>query len=205
MTPSDSVTAWIRRACSADPAARDDAVARIWDRYSRDMLAAARALLGPQVRAREDEHDIAQNAYLSFCRRLDRPPAADRNELRDWLIAVAVNKARKAVTRHSRGKRDVRRQTGGGGDAAAPGPVAFAAGGGPTPAEAAGFADEFQRLLGRLPPDLRQIALWKFEDRTNDEIAAELGCVTRTVERKVGLIRDYLGPHVADLTAGPPR
>jgi RNA polymerase sigma factor (sigma-70 family) len=60
----------------------------------------------------------------------------------------------------------------------------------PTPEEAAATADECRRLLELLDdPELRQIALWKVEGFTNEEIAARLDCVPRTVERKVGRIR----------------
>jgi DNA-directed RNA polymerase specialized sigma24 family protein len=60
----------------------------------------------------------------------------------------------------------------------------------PSPEDAAQIADECRRLLGLLgDPELRQIALWKVEGYTNEEIAANLDCVTRTVERKVSRIR----------------
>ena len=61
---------------------------------------------------------------------------------------------------------------------------------GPTPEEAAELADECRRLLDSLPePELRQIALWKVEGYTHEEIAARLDCVPRTIERKVSRIR----------------
>jgi len=60
----------------------------------------------------------------------------------------------------------------------------------PTPEEAAELADECRRLLDSLQePELRQIALWKVEGYTHEEIAARLGCVRRTIERKVHRIR----------------
>jgi RNA polymerase sigma factor (sigma-70 family) len=60
----------------------------------------------------------------------------------------------------------------------------------PTPEEAAEVADECRRLLNTLQePELRQIALWKVEGYTHDEIAARLDCVPRTIERKVKRIR----------------
>jgi RNA polymerase sigma factor (sigma-70 family) len=60
----------------------------------------------------------------------------------------------------------------------------------PTPEEAAEVADECRRLLDSLQePELRQIALWKVEGYTNEEIAARLDCVPRTIERKVSRIR----------------
>jgi DNA-directed RNA polymerase specialized sigma24 family protein len=37
---------------------------------------------------------------------------------------------------------------------------------------------------------LRSIAVWKMEGYTNAEIAARLGCVEVTVERRLRLIRD---------------
>jgi RNA polymerase sigma factor (sigma-70 family) len=60
----------------------------------------------------------------------------------------------------------------------------------PTPEEAAEVADECRRLLDSLPePELRQIALWKVEGYTNEEIATRMDCVPRTIERKVSRIR----------------
>jgi DNA-directed RNA polymerase specialized sigma24 family protein len=45
-------------------------------------------------------------------------------------------------------------------------------------------------LLERLEdPQLRSIALWKMEGYSTDEIADKLGCVPRTVERRLALIR----------------
>jgi RNA polymerase sigma factor (sigma-70 family) len=60
----------------------------------------------------------------------------------------------------------------------------------PTPEEAAAMADECRRLLELLDePELRQVALWKVEGYTNEEIAARLDCVPRTIERKLRRIR----------------
>ena len=38
-------------------------------------------------------------------------------------------------------------------------------------------------------PTLQSVATWKLEGYTDDEIAARLGCVTRTVERELARIR----------------
>jgi RNA polymerase sigma factor (sigma-70 family) len=60
----------------------------------------------------------------------------------------------------------------------------------PRPEEAAEMADECRRLLNLLDePELRLIALLKVEGYTNEEIAARLDCVPRTIERKVRRIR----------------
>jgi DNA-directed RNA polymerase specialized sigma24 family protein len=70
----------------------------------------------------------------------------------------------------------------------------------PTPEEAAATADECRRLLDLLKePELRQIALWKVEGYTSEEIAARLDCVPRTIERKLRRIRMLWKNELKDL------
>src|SRR5262249_30524229 len=70
------------------------------------------------------------------------------------------------------------------------GALAQVVGNEPTPAFAAQVAEECTRLLDRLgDAELRKVTLWKMEGYTNDEIAERLGCVERTVERKLRVIR----------------
>ena len=76
----------------------------------------------------------------------------------------------------------------------------------PTPEEAAELADECRRLLDSLQePELRQIALWKVEGYTHEEIAARLDCVPRTIERKVSRIACRRHPTRAPAGGHPSR
>ena len=60
----------------------------------------------------------------------------------------------------------------------------------PSPEFAAMIAEEYHRLLEALGDDsLRQVALWKMDGYTIDEIAGRLGCARRTVARRLVLIR----------------
>jgi DNA-directed RNA polymerase specialized sigma24 family protein len=60
----------------------------------------------------------------------------------------------------------------------------------PSPELAAQMTEECQRLLAKLGDEtLRAVALWKMEGYTNVEIAAKLGCVEQTVERKLRAVR----------------
>jgi RNA polymerase sigma factor (sigma-70 family) len=71
----------------------------------------------------------------------------------------------------------------------------------PTPLEAAEMADECRRLLECLPePELRLIALLKVEGYTNEEIASQLDCVPRTIERKMSRIRLLWKHELKELT-----
>ena len=50
--------------------------------------------------------------------------------------------------------------------------------------------EEFQALLARLPTDrLRQIAIWKMEGYTNEEIAEKAGISPRMVAYDLTVIR----------------
>jgi DNA-directed RNA polymerase specialized sigma24 family protein len=60
----------------------------------------------------------------------------------------------------------------------------------PTPEFAARVAEECRRLLDRLGDDeLRAVATAKLEGYSNEEIAGQRGCVVRTVERRLRIIR----------------
>jgi DNA invertase Pin-like site-specific DNA recombinase len=65
----------------------------------------------------------------------------------------------------------------------------------PGPATLNIWADEYQRLLDRLNDEtLKRIAVLKMQGSTIDEIADELGCARRTVNRKLDLIWKILLP-----------
>jgi DNA-directed RNA polymerase specialized sigma24 family protein len=60
----------------------------------------------------------------------------------------------------------------------------------PTPQFAAQVAEEYRRMLDALGDDnLRAVAVAKMEGHTNAELAARMGVVERTIERRLGLIR----------------
>jgi len=60
----------------------------------------------------------------------------------------------------------------------------------PTPDDAARFADTFDNLMNKLnDANLKTIAIRNLEGHTVQEISAELGTATRTIDRKLKLIR----------------
>jgi hypothetical protein len=62
---------------------------------------------------------------------------------------------------------------------------------------ALGMGEECDRLLGILPEDLRFIAEQRLQSFSCQEIADELGCAKRTVERRVEDIRNLWKQHGA--------
>ena len=47
--------------------------------------------------------------------------------------------------------------------------------------------------------DLWQVAIWTMEGYTNEQIAAKLGCVPRTVDRKLRSIKQIWEPERGDV------
>jgi DNA-directed RNA polymerase specialized sigma24 family protein len=169
-----------------------DAAQRLWETYFQRLVGLARTRLAGAPSPVADAEDVALSAFDSFFRRAERgafPVLEDRDDLWQLLFVLTVRKAIDLVRYHGRRSRgsgrvvsltdleDLGAET--------------VLGAEPSPELAAEMADECRRLLDLLPDaTLRTVALWKMEGFTNGEIAARLGCVEKTVERKLRTIRD---------------
>jgi DNA-directed RNA polymerase specialized sigma24 family protein len=190
--PSEgSVSQWLGRLRAGEQAAAQP----LWERYFRRLVALARARLKGGPRRVADEEDVALSAFHSFCRAAERgrfPQLSDRDDLWHLLVVLTARKACDLLRREGRHKR-------GGGRTPDPGParpgepdpLEQALGREPTPEFAAQVAEECRRLLALLGDrELEEVALAKMEGYTTEEIARRQGRTTRTVERKLRLIRD---------------
>ena len=174
------------------------AVQPLWERYFDRLVRLARARLRATSRAPADEEDAALSAFNSFCNAATRgvfPRLEDRDDLWQVLVLLTSRKAMAQIRHLERRKR-------GGGlvlneselpDAEPSGAVGFlerVVGQDPTPEFAVLVAEQYQRLLDVLGDEmLRQVAVWRMEGYTNDEVAGRLGCARRTVARQLALIR----------------
>lgn len=179
--PDGSVTVWLELLKSGDAAAAKP----LWDAYFARLVSLARGRLRTAPRALADEEDVALAAFDSFCRGAEMgrfPCLDDRDDLWQVLFVLTTRKAVGLIRHQTRDKR--------GGGRVAPHDAGMVPAAGPTPEEAAEVADECARLLARLGPGLRDVAVWKMEGYTNAEIAGKLGRSVPTVERKLATIRD---------------
>ena len=195
MATHGSVTRLVHDLRSDDPALRNTAAQLIWTRYFPDLLELARKNLNRRIRPRVDEEDVLQSMYKSFCLRQQRGEydLAGRDAIWDLLVTITLNKVRNVARDQGRKKRDPAREQ------AIPGDDEMESqrwaleqmeAAGPSPAEAAVLNEALEHRLEALAdPELRQVALWRLESYTDREIADKLGCVERTVERKVKLIK----------------
>jgi len=168
-----------------------DAAQDLWQRYIHRLVALARARLRGIPRRAVDEEDVALSVFDSFFRRSERGQFArreDRDDLWKLLVVLTVRKSANLA------KRETRAKHGGGGILTLSDLEGLGAdeilGAEPTPELVAQVGEECRRLLDGLGDDtLRRVAQRKLEGYTNAEIAAELGCVESTVERKLQRIR----------------
>ena len=189
-----SVTHWLRLLQAGD----HSAARPLWERYFQLLVARARASLrGAPCRA-ADEEDVALGAFDSFCRDAEKgrfPNLDDRHDLWRLLVLLTAGKVARLVRgefRQKRGGGRVRSEADlvGAGAAKGASMLEQVVGQEPTPEFAAHLAEECQQLLDKLGSDeLRSIAVWKMEGYTVDEVAGKLGRSSRTVARKLQLIR----------------
>ncbi|MGO9466427.1 MAG: sigma-70 family RNA polymerase sigma factor [Isosphaeraceae bacterium] len=196
MDTPGSVTRLIELLRSDDSVVRDEAARRVWERYVPALLNLARHHLDHRLLHREDEEDVLQSMYASFCLRQQRGSFElfGRDDLWKLLVTVTLRKARNTARRHRQQARDYRREC-----AQPASPDSDANGwvleeldaSEPTPDDAAALNEALENRLRALgDPVLRQIALRKLEGYTNKEIARELDdCTERTIERKLERIR----------------
>lgn len=195
-----SVTHWIDEL----KAGNREAAQPLWERYFRRLVPLARRHLKGSSRRVADEEDVLISAFDSFFDGIQQrrfPDLYDRNDLWRLLVVITARKAINQTKRYRRLKRGGGKVRGG---------SAFAAGGSdsdlanvigeePTPEFAALVADELRTMLDLLEDELlRDIAVWKMEGYANAEIAALADVSSRTVARKLGLIRKKLERYAQD-------
>jgi RNA polymerase sigma factor (sigma-70 family) len=202
----NSITQWLDRVQQGPD---DSAAGKLWERYCTRLAAVAKKRLkslGAHCRA-EDEADAVQEAFAAFFRRVEKgayPDCHDRNDLWCLLVKIADSKARQLA----RGER--RRKRGGGkvrgdsvlmGSDSMPGgfdrlagragelPLAEPMVDEPDDAFVDQLLDTFVLCYGALDEMERKILRGQLQGYTAAEIAEQVGCVTRTVERKLKVIR----------------
>ncbi len=189
--PEGSVTGWVRLTKQGD----DEAAHKLWDRYFQQVVQlAGRRIFGSP--AAFDAEDVALSTFDGVIRAMREERLetfADRCELWRILRVNAVRRAADRVRTEGAAKR-------GGGRATSEGQrrskrIEIDLDDLPSrmdePQFTAIMSEECLRLLTSLgEEELQQVAKWRLEGLTNDQIAAELGYSRRTVQRMVQNIRD---------------
>jgi DNA-directed RNA polymerase specialized sigma24 family protein len=178
-----SVTYFLGRLQAGETSA---AAQGLWDRYFTRLAVLARSRLAGTPQRDADEEDVALSALNSLFAGLKAgrfPNVTDRTTLWPLLVTLTSRKAINQVRRQRAAKRNPATET-------PHGRIDSVFDTEPTPQFALELAEETNRLLRLLPNEtFVTIARSKLEGVTNDEIAERLGVSTRTIIRKLNLIR----------------
>jgi len=151
--------------------------------------------LGTAPRGLADEEDVVLSAFDSFLRAVDRERFSeleDRSDLWQILVMITERKAISARRKAPDAKRGGGKVVGETTDSDSHDGIDLGqlVGLEPTPEFSLQVTEEFERLMALLADDeLREIAVARLEGFTNEDIAQRLNVTSRTVERRLNLIR----------------
>ena len=183
---SQSVTGWIDLLAAGNAQAAE----QLWRHISVRLEEFARQKLDVQTRRRYDEHDAANSAFHSLCSGLGdgRLEAVNRDAFWGLLAVITSRKIaaqRRSANRQKRGGGAERGESGFG-DAG----INAVKDNQLAPDVLAEVSESCDQLLHAIPDEtMKTIVLLKFQGATNGEIADQIKCTRRTVERKLERIR----------------
>lgn len=156
------------------------------EQYGSALERLADRHLAPGLRRRIGPEDVVQSACRTFLRRAraGQFQLEDSEALWQLLCAITLAKVREQVRFHRRQRRGIGQEQPLVGEADSQAgfqPVDS----GPSPAEAAEFADQYEQVLAGLDDEERQVLELKLQEHTNDQVAGRLGLSERTVRRLV--------------------
>jgi len=190
------VTAWLNQLAAGD----SDAARQLFEHFCTRLQSIAKQRLSPRIRRCYNEEDAALSAFQSLFSGVNKKrfEFRDRNSFWGLLLAISERKITNRIRYEFRDKRDVRRlmqdsvfiQSQQLQQRDLPAHPRSPYSREPTPEFAAEVADTCEQLLAVLPDDVsRQVAILRLENHTDEEIATELNCTRRTVQRKLMVIR----------------
>lgn len=195
MSESEDISLWINQLAERPETSMD----AIWQKYYEKLVRYARRKLRDMPRRQLDEEDVATDALHSLFRGVQGgrfPDLNDRDDLWKLLLTITARKAAKAIRNNlaqKRGGGDVRGESVfiNANDASQDLGIENIPAGDNSPELGDEVVKQCEDLLSKLDePVLSQIAVFKLEGFTNEEIAEKLDCAVRTVERKLSRIRD---------------
>src|SRR5262245_24738847 len=169
-----------------------DPARAVFDRFTRRLIAVARAHLGEQLRHKVDPEDVVQSAFKSFFLRYSdeelvwEPP----DSLWGLLTVITLRKCADRVRYFRAECRDISREKVASPETAEP--WRDAAGREPTPEQAVALAETVEALLRDLDEHERPIVELSLQGYSTQEISAQLGRAERSVRRLRERVRKQL-------------
>jgi hypothetical protein len=185
---------------------RDEAARYIWEEYSERLAAIARKRLSGWIATRENEEDVLQNMFKSFCRLQQEASQGlrDRDELWGQLVLITVRKVANVANRHTAACRDVRREVRSPAESQQDGrwptwTLDDVRDSTPSPDVVIALEEELKSLLSALSSEQKKVAILRMDGYTNEEIAKKVGRSVSAVELKFKIIRERLKSRLSSL------
>ncbi len=182
--------AWMNQLRQGD----EDAARQVWDSFFQRLIEVATRRLKYVRSSDYDEEDIVLSALKSFylgVRNGRFPKLEDHDDLWRLLFVITSRKIADRFAFQRRAKRDTKREAVNDWGSATDSGQAWFISDEPDPALVVECEEQLARLLESLEhEDLKQVAVWKMEGHTNEEIAALMSRSLATVERKLRTIRE---------------
>lgn len=194
----DPITEWIHPLEQSD----DSAARGLWNHYCCRLTAMAQQKLHPDTRRVYDGEDAAISAFGSLCRRVSEgrfPELKDRDDRWRVLMVITCRKVCLGHRHDRQEKRDIHLVRGNSifvepREGSRAGKRHALVSRGPTPEFAAEVAATCEALYSQLKDEtLRSVAALKLQGYSNPQIARQLDCSPRTVERKLERSRRQWG------------
>lgn len=183
----------------------DQAAQELFDRFLQRLIGLARKRLPKAVGRRMDPDDIVQSALRSFFvhARQGDYGLQSSGELWRLLAAITVNKVRYHVRKSTAQKRSVNSETSvSTGSMLGVDPAALADS--PSVEQRVTFEDQLREVMSGRTPRQRRIILLLLKGQFDKEIASEMGCTLRTVQRTKATFRQQLEKKLAESTPSNP-
>jgi RNA polymerase sigma factor (sigma-70 family) len=163
-----------------------EAVEQFVAKYGRSLQKVADNNIATQMGRRFGGEDVVQSVCRTFLRRVEigQFELDDSESLWRLLCAITLTKVREKSRYHLRKKRSIGQEASAPADPDARGvaPVDMPSAE-PGPGMQVEFADTFEHLISQLDTEERVVVDMKLQQKTNAEIADELGASERTVRR----------------------
>lgn len=168
-----------------------EAAEQIWERFFHRVCGLARKKLGDARKRVADEEDIAQSAMHALYDGIQKDrfrKLENRDDLWQLLVMLTSRKAALVWRKQTRRKESGESVFAGGDDTVAGG-IARVVDQTPNDAYVDQLCDACDDLVSKLDPKLQQVAAYKLQGYTNEEIGDLMERSVKSVERYLKMIR----------------
>lgn len=184
--PAGSITQFYRQLIDGDRSATDG----LWQRFFPRLTALARTTVGRLPQQVTDVDDAVQSAFIAFWQQAERGDFAanlNRDNLWNLLATMTVRKAQKQARRERSQKRGAGKILG---EQAVSGIEDDGAFDQLAPALPASDYDLVcEEFLSQLDDELRSIVVLRLLGHSTEDIARQLQCTQRKIQRKLQLVQ----------------